>query len=60
MHKDTIKGAAKQAAGKVEKNMGRAAGDSSMEAKGAAKEGEGMVQKSFGKTKDAMRDALKH
>jgi uncharacterized protein YjbJ (UPF0337 family) len=60
MHKDTIKGAAKQAAGSMEKKVGRATGDTDMEARGAAREGEGAVQKTFGKVKDAARDALKH
>jgi uncharacterized protein YjbJ (UPF0337 family) len=60
MHKDTIKGAAKEAAGNIEKNVGRATGDSEMEAKGAAREGAGAVQKTVGKVKDAARDALKH
>jgi uncharacterized protein YjbJ (UPF0337 family) len=60
MHKDTIKGAAKQAAGNVEKTVGRATGDTEMETRGAAREGEGAVQKTFGKAKDAVRDVLKH
>jgi uncharacterized protein YjbJ (UPF0337 family) len=60
MQKDTIKGAAKEAAGSVKKNVGRAVGDTRMEAGGAAMEGEGAVQKNFGKAKDAVRDALKH
>jgi uncharacterized protein YjbJ (UPF0337 family) len=60
MHKDTIKGAAKEAAGSVKKNVGRAAGDTRMEADGAALEGEGAVQKTVGKAKDAIRDVLKH
>jgi len=59
MNKDTIAGAAKQAAGSIEKKVGHAVGDTSMEAKGAVKEGEGLVQKSFGQAKDAARDALK-
>lgn len=60
MHKDTVKGAAKEAAGSIKKTVGRAAGDTRMEAEGAALEGEGTVQKSFGKVKDAVRDVLKH
>ena len=60
MHKDAIKGAAKEAAGSVKKNVGRVAGDTQMEAEGAALEGEGAVQKTFGKAKDAVRDILKH
>jgi uncharacterized protein YjbJ (UPF0337 family) len=60
MHKDTIKGAAKEAAGSVKKTVGRATGDTRMEADGATLEGEGAVQKTFGKVKDAARDMLKH
>jgi len=60
MHKDTVKGAAKQAAGSVKKTVGRATGDAAMEAKGASLEGEGLMQKSFGKVKDVARDILKH
>ena len=60
MHKDTIKGTAKDAAGAVKKTAGRATGDVNMEAEGAALQGEGKVQKTFGKAKDAVRDVLKH
>jgi len=60
MHKDTVKGAAKEAAGSVKKTVGRATGDTRMETEGAAMEGEGAVQKNVGKVKDAVRDVLKH
>ena len=60
MHKDTIKGAAKDAAGAVEKNIGKATGNERMEAEGLAKQAEGKAQKTFGKAKDAGRDMLKH
>jgi len=60
MHKDTIKGAAKDAAGAVEKNVGRAVGNERMEAEGLAKQGEGKLQKGVGKMKDGIRDVLKH
>jgi uncharacterized protein YjbJ (UPF0337 family) len=36
MHKDTMKGAMKDAEGSVKKNIGRAAGDEQMEAEGMA------------------------
>lgn len=60
MHKDTIKGSAKDAAGAIEKTAGRATGDADMEADGLAMQGEGKVQKTFGKAKEAVRDVLKH
>lgn len=60
MHKDTIKGAAKDAAGAVEKNVGRAVGNERMEAEGMAKQAEGKMQKGVGKVKDGARDVLRH
>jgi uncharacterized protein YjbJ (UPF0337 family) len=60
MHKDTVKGAAKDAKGSMKKAMGRATGDERMEAEGAAEKIEGKVQKGVGNLKDAARDALKH
>ena len=60
MHKDTVKGTAKDAAGAIKKTAGRATGDMDMEADGAAMQAEGKVQKTFGKVKDAARDVLKH
>jgi uncharacterized protein YjbJ (UPF0337 family) len=60
MHKDTMKGAMKDAEGSVKKNIGRAAGDEQMEAEGMAEQGEGKMQKGVGKLKDGVRDILKH
>jgi len=60
MHKDEIKGAAKDAKGSVEESAGRATGDRDMEAKGAADKATGKVQKGIGNLKDAARKALKH
>lgn len=60
MHKDTAKGIAKETHGKVKKHVGRATGDTEMEAEGMAREGEGKVQKTFGKAKEGVRDVLKH
>jgi uncharacterized protein YjbJ (UPF0337 family) len=60
MHKDTVKGAMKDAAGAVKKNTGRAMGDGEMEAEGMAEQGEGKLQKGVGKMKDGVRDVLKH
>jgi uncharacterized protein YjbJ (UPF0337 family) len=53
MHKDTMKGAAKDAKGK-------ATGDERMQAEGASEKMAGKVQKGVGNLKDAARDTLKH
>jgi uncharacterized protein YjbJ (UPF0337 family) len=48
MNRDQVKGRVKEAAGKVEKNVGRALGNPKVEAKGLAKELAGKVQKTAG------------
>jgi uncharacterized protein YjbJ (UPF0337 family) len=60
MHKDEIKGAAKDAKGSMKEGLGKAMGDDKMAAEGAAERLEGKVQKGVGSLKDAARDALKH
>ena len=60
MHKDQIKGAAKDMKGSVKKAAGRATGDRDMQAEGAADKTVGKVQKGLGNLKDAARNALKH
>lgn len=60
MHKDQIKGAAKDAMGSVKKNVGRATGDSKLEAEGMAEQAEGKVQRAVGDAKETVRDALKN
>ena len=60
MHKDEIKGAAKDAAGSMKEGLGKATGNDKMAAEGAAERLEGKVQKGVGSVKDAARDALKH
>jgi len=59
MHKDTMKGAAKDAAGSIKEAVGKATGDKSLEAKGAAEKTMGKAQKGVGNLKDAARNALK-
>lgn len=59
MNKDTIKGAAKDAAGSIKEGIGKATGNDRMAAEGAAERVEGKVQKGVGDLKDAARDALK-
>jgi uncharacterized protein YjbJ (UPF0337 family) len=60
MHKDQIKGAAKDAAGSMNEGLGKATGNDRMAAEGAAERVEGKIQKGVGDMKDAARDALKH
>lgn len=60
MHKDTIKGAAKEAMGSAKQAVGKASGNERLEAEGAADKTAGKVQKGVGDLKDAARDALKH
>ena len=49
--KDRIKGAAKQAEGRVRSTVGGATGDTSEQLKGKGQEIKGKVQQEFGKTK---------
>lgn len=60
MHKDTIKGAAKDAAGSVKEAVGKATGNERLEAEGVADQAAGKIQKGVGNLKDAARDALKN
>jgi uncharacterized protein YjbJ (UPF0337 family) len=52
MNKDQVKGAVKDAAGKVQEKVGQATGDRDQEAKGAGKQVEGKAQKIVGDVKD--------
>ena len=56
--KDRIAGAAKKAAGAVQKTAGKALGDRKMEGEGRAKEAEGDVQNTIGGIKDKAREIL--
>ncbi len=51
MNKDQVKGAAKEAAGKLQRKAGRVTGNGSQELKGAAREVTGKAQKAFGNAK---------
>ena len=57
MNKDQVKGAVKDAAGKVQRKAGEAAGNPRQEARGAARQVEGKAQKAVGGVKEAVRDA---
>ncbi|HVL56192.1 MAG TPA: CsbD family protein [Burkholderiaceae bacterium] len=57
MNRDQVKGAAKDAAGKVQRKTGEALGSPRQEAKGAARQVEGKTQKRIGDAKEAISDA---
>jgi uncharacterized protein YjbJ (UPF0337 family) len=59
MHKDEVKGAAKEVRGNVKEAIGKATGDDKLRVDGAADKAEGAIQKGVGKAKEAVRDALK-
>ena len=58
MHKDTIKGAAKDAAGSIKEGIGKTIGNDRMAAEGAAERVQGKLQKGVGDLKTAARDTL--
>jgi uncharacterized protein YjbJ (UPF0337 family) len=60
MHKDTIKGAAKDASGSIKEAAGKVTGNERLQAEGAAEKTVGKVQKGVGDLKDAARNALKN
>jgi len=60
MHKDEMKGAAKDAKGSVKESVGRATGDERLEAEGTADKVSGKGKKAVGNIKEAARDVLKH
>ena len=57
MNKDQVKGAAKEAAGKVQQKTGQLLGNSKQEAKGLETKREGKAQKKVGDAKEALKDA---
>jgi uncharacterized protein YjbJ (UPF0337 family) len=59
MHKDTVKGAAKDIAGSVKEAAGKATGNERLEAEGVADRAAGKAQKGVGNLKDAAREVLK-
>jgi uncharacterized protein YjbJ (UPF0337 family) len=59
MDKDGIAGSAKELKGAIKQGVGKAVGDSKLEAEGTADKAEGEVQNAVGGLKDTVRDALK-
>ena len=59
MNKDTVKGSLKEAAGKVQKEFGKAVDSPKHVAEGAAKEAEGKGQQAVGHIKEAVKSVTK-
>ena len=59
MNKDQVKGAVKDAAGKVQEKYGEVTNDREQQVKGVAKQVEGTVQKEAGDIKEALDDKRK-
>lgn len=59
MNKDQVKGTAKDAAGKIQREAGEAVGSEEHQAKGAAKQAEGKTQKAYGDVKEDIKKAAK-
>ena len=59
MNTDQVKGAVKDAAGKVQEKAGEAIGSNEQRAKGLAKQVEGKTEKKVGDAKEVLKDAVK-
>lgn len=59
MNKDQIKGAVKEAAGKVQEKLGEVTGNTKQQVKGLNKEIAGHAQRKVGDVKEALKDATK-
>lgn len=55
MNKDQVKGAVKDAAGKVQEKVGEAIGSTEQQDKGLIKQAEGKVQKAYGDVKEVLK-----
>ena len=59
MNKDQVKGAIKDAAGKVQEKAGELVGSEEQQIKGLRKQVSGKLQKGFGDAKEVVKDAVK-
>lgn len=59
MNRDQVKGAVKDAAGKVQRKAGEALDSPKHEARGAAKQVEGKAQKSLGNARESLKDSTR-
>ena len=60
MNKDQMKGAANEAAGKVQKNVGKATSNGTQEVKGTARELAGKAQKAYGNAKEDVKSGARN
>ncbi|MEO7940525.1 MAG: CsbD family protein [Burkholderiaceae bacterium] len=58
MNSDQIKGATKDAAGKVQQKTGELIGSKEQQAKGLGKQVEGKIQKNIGNAKENLKDKI--
>jgi uncharacterized protein YjbJ (UPF0337 family) len=58
MNSDQVKGAVKDAAGKVQQKTGEVIGSTEQQAKGLAKQVEGKSQKNVGDAKEVLKDTI--
>ena len=59
MNKDELKGKAKDAMGRAERQVGEWTDDTEMQSEGTAKQAEGKLQKGVGKMKEAGKDVVR-
>ena len=59
MNKDQVKGAIKDAAGKVQEEAGKLIGSEDQQIKGINKQVSGKIQKTFGDAKEVVKDVIK-
>ena len=57
MNRDQVKGTAKDIAGKVQRKIGEATGDTEQQIKGGAKQVEGKAEKKLGDAKEVLKNA---
>jgi uncharacterized protein YjbJ (UPF0337 family) len=55
MNKDQVKGAVKDAAGKLQEQVGEVTGNTEQQDKGVVKQVEGKVQKTYGDVKEVLK-----
>jgi len=58
MNSDQVKGAVKEAAGKVQEKTGELINSPEQQAKGLGKQVEGKVQKNYGDAKEVVKDQI--
>jgi len=59
MNKDQVKGAIKDAAGKVQEKAGKLVGSEEQQIKGLGKQVSGKLQKKLGDAREVIKDAVK-